>query len=290
MTTEATSGQTVESTSAGQPSITQTSGNPAPAAEANTGKTTAQIQEAKAKEAEALAAEQRQSQAEKKDGTSQDEPVKKDVPVPEEWVYEGHPAADAALDLMKESGLTQIDVKAIFGVAVKSRNLADVDTKTLVSKLGQTKANLVMAGITQFYNESTAHANGIKTMVHELAGGDKAWAQVAKWAQGREKADTNFAKTLKETRGLIEKGGHAAKLAAQDLIAQYNADPATKGLQNGQLVTKTGATVGQGQNAPMGRQEFLTAMKTEHNKSRPDPRVINALRARRDAGRKAGMQ
>lgn len=281
----------------GQPGITQTHGNPAPASETNTGQTTAQVQAAateaarvagltpEAKAAEAQAARVAASKAATDAALGNAADGTQEVVVPEEWQYEGHPSADAALDLMKDAKLTKIDIQAIFGAAVASKDLTKIDQNLLKTKMGK-QAPAVMALITQFHTETNARNTAIATMVHGIMGGPEKWNTVRDWAQAREKVDTGFAAELSQTRKMLEKGGLGAKLAAENMLKSYNADPKTKGLQNGEKVNPGVNAQGNAETAPLSRDEYLAAVKLENKKSNPSPAVLSSLSARRAAGRK----
>lgn len=83
-------------------------------------------------------------------------PAKKDEPKKEESAKEddkkaptgqfikiGDPAADAAIEVLKESGVTPQEAQEFFAKAMQSGNLADIDWNTIEAKLGSAKTYLV---------------------------------------------------------------------------------------------------------------------------------------------------
>lgn len=194
----------------------------------------------------------------------------------------GHQAADAALAMLKEGGLQPADMQFIFGKARQTNNLADVNVAAIEAKLGKTKAALVMAGVTAYYNDNKAKSEAVVNLAHQVAGGKEAWTAVSAWINNRAKSDKAFAAEVAETRKTLDAGGKNAKLALADLVAQYNADPNTKGLNNS-LLKGDGAAAGQ---APLGRAEYVQLCKQHQG----NPAMLAQLNARRAAGRQQGMR
>ncbi len=209
----------------------------------------------------------------------------KDADTDAEVFVVGHAAADASLAILKEAGLTKSDMDFIFGKARQSGKLGDINVQAIEAKVGKQKAALVIAGIGAYHRESTGRATEIATQVHEVAGGKEAWDRVAGWVNAKAAADPAFKAEVAELRGLLNKGGKPAKLAAKALIDQYNADPNTKGLGNGNLLRGDSASTGM---SPLGRAEYLKEYKAAQAKG--DTVAMNMLSARRAAGRKAGLR
>jgi len=201
-----------------------------------------------------------------------------------DWLRTGDEVADTAIDLMKDAGVTAQDAEGIFGKAMQSGKMEDIDLAALEAKVGKAKANLVLAGIRDWHTRVAAKNLATVQSVHEVVGGEEAWASLREWAQKREAADTGFASEMEEYRALFEQGGKAAKFAAQELVNLYSADPNTKGLNNS-IVRGDGKPAAQG--GPLNRADYLRLVTEAENKG--DRAEVARLSARRDAGRRAGL-
>lgn len=197
------------------------------------------------------------------------------------------PSAQAAVDLLKESGVSPAEAQDIFAKAIESGDTRDIDVKALEAKVGKTKALLIMNGVQDYHNRTTTQNTATVSMVHELFGGEQNWGTVREWAQVREKNDPAFKKELDSIRDDINSGGRAAKAAAKDLLALYNGNPNTKGLgtQSAKLVKGDGSATSA---APLSRSDYITELKKAHSSGAPAS-TIAALDQRRLAGKNAGI-
>ncbi|QOE32156.1 scaffolding protein [Rhizobium phage Paso] len=210
-----------------------------------------------------------------------------DEPVVTEWAEWEDPSAAAAVDLLKEAGVTPTEADKIFAKAVESGDLRDIDVKELEAKVGKTKALLIMNGVKDYhqrvYVENAKHVSEVQAVF----GGEQGWNTVKEWAQTREKSDPAFKKELDAIREDFNSGNaRAIKGAANDLLALYNGSPNTKGLGNKKLVKGDGRPAAAG--APLSRADYLTELKAAHA-SGASGAVIAQLDARRMAGKKAGL-
>lgn len=226
---------------------------------------------AKAKEAEEAAADE--------DEGKEDEPVVQY----EDW---DDPSAQAAVDLLKEAGVSPMEARGIFEKAIESGDLRDINVKELEAKVGKTKALLIMNGVRDYHQRTTEQHTKTVNEVKQVFGGDQGWATVREWAQAREKVDPSFKKELDGIREDLDKGGRAAKAAAKDLLALYNGSPNTKGLGNGKQVKGEGKA--QPAAGPLSRADYVAELKKAHA-SGASQSVISQLDARRRAGRAAGI-
>lgn len=197
------------------------------------------------------------------------------------------PSAQAAVDLLKEAGVTPAEAQPIFEKAIESGDLNDIDVKALEAKVGKTKALLIMNGVKDYHSRQTTQNTETVDMVYGVFGGEQNWNTVKQWAQTREKSDKGFKKELDSIRSDLDKGGRAAKAAAKDLLKLYNGNPSTKGLgANSKNLTKgDGKAVDA---APLSRADYLTALKKAHAEGASQA-TIAALDARRIAGKNAGI-
>lgn len=210
-----------------------------------------------------------------------------DEPVVTEWAEWEDPSAAAAVDLLKEAGVTPTEADKIFAKAVESGDLRDIDVKELEAKVGKTKALLIMNGVKDYhqrvYVENARHVKEVQ----DIFGGEAGWTTVKEWAQAREKSDPAFKKTLDGIRDDLNSGNdRAIKAAAKDLLRAYNGAPNTKGLGNKNVVKGDGRPAAAG--APLSRADYLTELKKAHG-SGASQAVIAQLDARRMAGKKAGL-
>lgn len=129
----------------------------------------------------------------------------------------------AVQTMLADAKVTEADAFKIFGKAVASGNLADVDKAALVTKLGEAKAQLALAGMQQWYSTVYAAAKATQDQVHKAFGGEAGWEAAKAFFQGRE-SDA----AVQELRGMLDKGGIQAELAIERMVKMYTADPNTK--------------------------------------------------------------
>ena len=221
--------------------------------------------EAKAKEAEA--------QQENKDAQVDDKA---------EFVTYGHAAADAAVSLLKESGVTPQEAEVWFAKVKETNNIEDLNFAEMEKKLGKDKANLVASAAKDYYNSAKATESGKSKAVIDEVGGDANYALVKDWALKKEKSDAKFAEQLNEYRKMIDLGPASAKLAGNALKAAYDADPSNVSLGT-KMVQGTGVPSRDSSVTSLTRNEYLTQVKVAQEKG--DHAEIARLRAVRAASR-----
>lgn len=196
------------------------------------------------------------------------------------------PAGQAAINLLKESGLGPNEANRYFAKAIESGDLADIDVAGLEARIGKDKATLVMAGVTAHYTNEASKVNETVQKTFELFGGQQNWNTVKTWAQTAEKGDLNLKAQIDSIRSMLDEGGLRAELGAKELLRLYNASPTTKGLGNNKLAIgdSTGAVVG----TALSRSDYLAALKEAHARG-AKPAEIKALDARRMAGKASGI-
>lgn len=188
---------------------------------------------------------------------------------------------NAAIQLMRDAGMNRGDGEKVFGKAFQTGNLADIDRAALVAKVGEQKAALILAGITQ-YNEATGSTRmAAAKAVMDVMGGQENWVKVRTWARALEKADPAFAKELNEYRDMIDLGGRSAKFAAEELRKLYEAD--TKNSSLTRTVVAGDGRLERVDNPITSRQEYVKLLKQAHNKG--DMEAVRQINARRQAGR-----
>lgn len=243
------------------------------------------VEDAKAKEAEEKA---KAAQAEEDaDAADEDDTDEEDEPKVTDYVEFEDPSAQAAVDILKEAGVSPAEAEPIFAEAVKNNDPRLIDVAALEAKVGKTKALLIMNGVQDYHRRATETNNEVVNMVHETFGGEASWNVVKTWAQTREKTDKKFAKELDDIRDDLNKGGRAARAAAKDLLKMYNGSPDTKGLGDTKKLHKGGS----GKPAaaePLTRAEYLTALKKAHAEGASQA-IIGDLDRRRMAGKAKGI-
>lgn len=201
-------------------------------------------------------------------------------------VINDSPAAAAAIDLLKEAGVGPNAANEFFAKALASGNLADIDVAGLETKLGKSKATLVMTGVTAHFNQVKAQGEATVKLTHEIFGGETNWNTVRDWAKTAEKTDTALKTQIDDIRSLLDEGGARAQAGARELLRMYNAAPQTKGLGNAKLAIgdSTGTVVG----VALSRADYLAELKAAHAKGATSVTIKN-LDARRMAGKRAGI-
>jgi hypothetical protein len=203
-----------------------------------------------------------------------------------DYVTLDNPHGQAAIEVLKESGVDPNEAESFFAKAIKTGDLADVDWASLEARVGKSKALLIKTGVENFHGAEKAKVDATVTTVHEIFNGAENWDKVRTWAHGKEKADAGFKKQVEDIRELLDMGGAKAAAGARELLRLYNSDSGTKGLQNGRLVVgdATGTVIG----APLSRADYIAELKKAHNTGASQT-VIAQIDARRRAGKAQGL-
>jgi hypothetical protein len=219
-----------------------------------------------------------------KEGTPTPQPESKQEAPAEQWVSTGDEVADTAIALLRDGGMSVKEAESVFGKAVQSGNLEDIDVAALEAKLGKQTTTLVLAGVRDWHNRVAAETLRTAQAVKSVVGGDKAWDTLRAWALERETKDAAFSVEMQEYRKMIDQGGKPAQWAAKELLELYNADPKTTGLAN-KLLQGDARPVDNTE--PLSRAEYfklVTAAEARHDKAE-----VGRLNARRKAGIAAGV-
>ncbi|QPC44936.1 hypothetical protein HW532_20885 [Kaustia mangrovi] len=222
------------------------------------------------------------------DTPSDDRSTDNDAPVEvKEYIELDDPAGQAAINLLKEKGVTPTEANAMFAKALESGDISDVDVAALEAKVGKDAATLVMTGVTTYSNNQRVQNEATVKAVYEVMGGEQNWNTVRTWAQGKERSDPAFKHRLDQVREMLDKGGIYAESAGRELLRMYSADSSTKGLGTSQDLT-TGDALSASEGQALTRADYIDELKKAHDRgaSRAE---INALDKRRLAGKKAGI-
>lgn len=225
------------------------------------------------------------------------EPADEGTPEPEkgsedwhkQFIQTGNEHADAAIDVMKEAGVSPIEANAVFQKAIESGNLEDINWNILEDKIGKSKAALVKAGVEKFYEGEYKARVETVNKAHEIVGGKENWEKVRDWAQKAEKKDPALKAKVDNIRKAIDIGGDTAAWAVGELKRMYEAAPSNKGLGTKQVVQGS-RTAPQADASALSRSAYMAERHklAEAGVHEGDPRVT-ALAARRAAGRAAGI-
>lgn len=210
---------------------------------------------------------------------------------PAEWdgnyMSFGDESADSVVDLLKDANVGAREANLIFEEALKTDDLSKIKWDVLEEKLGAAKAKLAKVAIQDYYNRVYSQHVATTKAVHEAVGGEANWQKIAKWVRTTEKADPSRAAEFNELRKGIDSGGKLAMYATKDLIALYEADTKNKGLGTSKVVRGDKATDNSQHGSPLSKTEYNALIKKAHSE-RASAADIAALRARRQAGMKAG--
>ena len=204
-----------------------------------------------------------------------------------EYITLEDPNGQAAIDLLKEKGVSPTEANAIFQAAIESGKLEDVKWDELEAKVGKSHAQLIRTGVENFYNNKYKVQQAEVIELKKIVGGDANWTKISTWAKAAEKVDAGIATKVAGIRKALDIGGYAAEIGVKELKALYEADPKNGGL--GQNKVLEGERVDTSQGTPLGREEYLELTKKAHARSRgPEPGELASLNARRVAGQKLG--
>lgn len=204
-----------------------------------------------------------------------------------EWITVGNEHADAAIELMKNAGMTPVEGNSVFAKAMETGNLEDIKWEVLEAKLGKATSQLVRTGINNYYESEYKVQQELVNYAHEQVGGEKGWNDVKKWAQKQEGSDPAFAKELTEWRKALSVGGFAARAAVDAIKARYEADPSNRSASR-QIERGGTRNGGDLSGEPLSRSAYFKALDAAGGDRAPKA-VVDALNARRAAGVKAGL-
>lgn len=206
----------------------------------------------------------------------------------EEWIYTGNPDADAAIELMKESGLKPVEGNEIFKDGIAAGDPSKVRWDLLEARLGPAKARLVRSGVEAYYINEYAEQMKVVTHAHEKVGGEENWSKIVKWAEASSKKDKEFAAERADWQKALKVGGFAARAAVDAIVSKYEADPKNSGINNSKLERGNTTPAAKQSGQPLGRAAYFDALEKAGGDRAPQS-VKDALWARRQAGMQAGL-
>lgn len=192
--------------------------------------------------------------------------------------------ANAAMSLLKESGVKATEAREFFKEAVETRDISKIDYAGIEKRIGKEKTNLLKLALTQFYNTALASVNEKVNAVFDTMGSKENWAKVNKWAKAKADTDPEFKKQVVEYNKMLDLNSKTAKAAALELKELYEADPANGSLE---IVMEQGDKGGSSEQTQyISRAEYVEQMKAAQAKG--DAKEIERLRNLRTASRSAG--
>ena len=203
------------------------------------------------------------------------------APEPQNWGDTGSDVGNNVLGYLQDAGVTTADAKAMLFDAAQAGDINLIDTAALEDKLGKHGANIILAGAKAFIAEGKEKVAHITETVHTAVGGEESWNKVRDWA-----ADNVDADVLAEYRPMIDKGGAAARFAAQEIVGLYNADTKNSSIQTNNRAEAT--SVSPPASTAYNRAEYVKALDKAHKENAPQ-KVFDQIQAARNAGRKKGL-
>lgn len=233
------------------------------------------------------ALEETHGEPEKKTEDADAEPEQEpEAQVETEYPAYEDPAANAVVGLLKDAGVSPADATAIFGKAVETGDLNQVDLKGLTEKVGKDKATLIMYGVKEYYNTKMAVVKETVDGVYKVFGGEENFIKAREWAKTKAANDKIFQAQVAELNKLFDQSTVAAQLAAKELKAMYEGDPKNSSLsvkmQAGDAASSASA------NATLSRSDYLEQLKVAESKG--DVNEIAKLHAIRKRSIAAGVR
>ena len=212
---------------------------------------------AKIAEAEAAALKDKQAEEAKKADEANKPDVAKQIEEAE-YVKYNDPAADAAVEMLREKGIDAKESASWFKAVLESGDINKMDIAAMEAKLGKNQAQLVATAVKDYYTRQMQTIQTTTKAVTEVLGGDAAMKQVQTWV-GNMKADHAQAKEVADLIAMMDRGEYSAKVAAKELKALFESDPNNKSLTLKQVSgdgveSNTGDTI-------LTKQEYLKEMK-----------------------------
>lgn len=155
----------------------------------------------------------------------------------------------AAVNLLKEADISEDEADTWFDKVKETNDINDLDTNTIIEKLGKDKAALVISAIKADFTKTKAETDLKINSTYEAVGGKEQFDTIKDWSLTREKTDPDFATEMNQYREMINLGEHSAKLAGKAMLDAYNTDPSNTTLDN---------SIVQGDKLPGNGTETLT--------------------------------
>ena len=188
----------------------------------------AKAEKAKIAEAEAAALKDKQAEETKKaeEGNKVD-PAKEIEQA--EYVKYNDPAADAAVEMLREKGIDAKESASWFKAVLESGDINKMDIAAMEAKLGKNQAQLVATAVKDYYTRQMQTIQTTTKAVAEVLGGQESLKKVQTWV-GQMSPEHASAKQVADLIAMMDRGEYSAKVAAKELKALFESDPNNKSL------------------------------------------------------------
>lgn len=243
-----------------------------------------QTEEEKAKEeADKKAADEAAKETEEEDTDAEAKDEQKDE-IPAEYPDYGNDTANAVVATLKDAGVTVEESHNLFKEAIESGDFSKVDMSKLTEKLGKAKADLVMLGVQNYYNEVTSTTKVTVEAVHKEVGGEANYAKIQAWAKSKYGKDADFTAKIDSFNAMFDLNTTAAVMAAKELRALYEKDGGNSSLTTKQVHGDMASTTANTRQEPLTREQYLEQVKAAHAKG--DHAEVSRLQSQRQASRR----
>ena len=195
----------------------------------------------------------------------------------------GTDTGNDVLTYLQETGVGADTAKALLYDAVKAGDPSKIDVDALKKATGSdASARIILSGVKSYIAEINSRTAEIHTTVNEVVGSADNWKQLTAWAR------ENLSETeLQDYIEMVGQGGRKAKLAAKDLLSQYE-EAGNTSFEVGTTVPKKGGKSTTTSIQPMSRIEYYEAMEKAKREGKLTESMNQKLWKQRQAGIKAG--
>ena len=214
----------------------------------------------------------------------EEEGKKEEIEVPADYEDYGDDNANAIVEILKEANIPVTEAYDLFLESMQTGDFSKVDTTALVDKLGKAKADLVLLGAKSYYTTQTAAVKEIVDAVYTVAGNKENFDLVSAWAREKGKSDVAFQKQVDGYNQMFDLNATAAKSAAKELVALYEADEGNSSLIINKVDGTKASTTQDAGGDHISRADYIVELEAAYKKN--DMHTVNRLNARRKSSLK----
>ena len=208
------------------------------------------------------------------------------------WMTTEDPTLQAALNLMKASGMSPAEANEHFGEVLDTGDASKVDVAALEARVGKDNAALILAGVTKVANEQSDDVLQKVNAIQQEVGGPDNWAKMVQWSKNAARADDAVREQLSGLQDMMNGSQIQGKLAAQEMLRMYNADAKNGTLANTPratpTITPTTAAPAAPTAEPLSKRQYVEAIQNLTSRGAARAAEMAALSAGRAAARKLG--
>ncbi len=208
------------------------------------------------------------------------------------WMTSEDPTLQAALNLMKASGMSPAEANEHFGEVLDTGDASRVDIPALEARVGKDNADLIMAGVTKVANEQSDEVLQKVNAIQQEVGGPDNWAKMVQWSKNAARADETVRAQLSDLQDMMNGSTIQGKLAAQEMLRMYNADAKNSTLTNTPrttpTLTPTTSAPATPAAEPLSKREYVEAIQQLKSRGAARAADMARLSAGRAAARKLG--